>query len=353
MSFDCGNVLKLTVFGQSHSEAIGGVLSGLPCGYEIDLAELQAFADRRRATDELSTARREKDEIKILSGLFGGRTCGSPVAFEIKNGDVRSADYEKLVDCPRPSHADYTAKVKYGGFGDYRGGGHFSGRLTAPLCVAGGIAKQVLENFGIKIGAHVIRIKDAVSAPYDPVNPALGGETVTEEMKEIILSAKKSGDSVGGVIECSITGLPAGIGEPNFDGMESSISRLVFAVPAVKGIEFGNGFAAAELFGSENNDAFTLSNGKVVTKTNNSGGINGGITNGMPLLFRAAVKPTPSINKPQLTFDFASGEERELIIGGRHDPCVALRAVPAIESAAAIACLDMLLVGGKDKFNKR
>ena len=362
MSFEYNNNLKLTVFGQSHSQSIGVVVDGLPCGYDIDLTAVQDFCDRRRATDELSTARSETDQIKVLSGIFNGKTCGSPVAVMIENGDARSKDYEKLVDMPRPSHADYTASVKYSGYGDYRGGGHFSGRLTAPLCIAGGIAKQILDNFGIKIGAHLLSIKDDFDIKYDLVNAEIKefskGEfpvldkSAEEKMKQTILSAKKNGDSVGGIIECAVTGVPAGLGSPNFDGVENIISRLAFTVPAVKGIEFGNGFSASTLFGSQNNDVFDQKDGKVVTLTNNSGGVNGGITNGMPIIFRVAMKPTPSINVNQQTLNVKTGERENLIVGGRHDPCVAVRAVPVIESITAIAVLDMLIERQKDNLNK-
>ncbi len=363
MSFEYCNNLKFTIFGQSHSPAIGGVLDGLPCGYVIDQTALQEFCDRRRAIDELSTARRERDEVNFLSGFFNGKTCGSPIAFAIANGDVRSQDYEKLVQTPRPSHADYTASVKYSGFADYRGGGHFSGRLTAPLTVIGGIAKQILSEFGVKIGAHLYSVKNQKDKPFDLSNPEIKefkfgefptlDETAAKEMQKIILSAKNDGDSVGGIIECAVTGISVGLGSPNFDGMENIISRLVFAVPAVKGIEFGNGFFAATLFGSENNDVFVKNDGKVITATNNSGGINGGITNGMPIVFRVAMKPTPSINKEQATLNVTTGEVQNLVVGGRHDPCVAVRAVPVIESIAAIAVLDMIIESKKDELNKR
>jgi len=363
MSFGYKGSLEFSIFGQSHSEAIGTVISGLPCGFEIDLSALQAFVNRRRAAGAISTARKEADVVKIISGLFDGKTCGSPIAAVIYNGDTRSADYDKIINTPRPSHADYTASVKYGGFNDYRGGGHFSGRLTAPLCVVGGIARQILAARGITVGAHLYKIKNVCDRPYDPVNLTVNDlaeksfpvleEAAGEAMKEVILSAKKGGDSVGGVIEVGVIGLPAGLGEPNFDGVENVISRLAFAVPAVKGIEFGNGFAAAELFGSENNDVLALTEGKIVTVTNNAGGVNGGITNGMPLVFRVALKPTPSIQKPQKTLNIATGEREELTVGGRHDPCVAVRAVPVMESVAAIACLDMLIASKKDELNIR
>lgn len=362
MAFEYCNNLRLTVFGQSHSRAIGAVLDGLPYGFSIDESALRKFCDRRKATDEISTARKEKDEVEILSGLLDGKTCGSPVAFTIRNEDVRSEDYESVKETPRPSHADYVAMVKYSGFSDLRGGGHFSGRLTAPLCVAGGIAKQILSKFGIEVGAHLLSVKDVKDVAYDPVDTKIkqfdNGEfpvldkTAEEKMRSVILSAKKDGDSVGGVIECAITGLPVGLGSPNFDGVENVISHLAFAVPAVKGIEFGNGFAAAATFGSENNDAFAFDGEKVVTLTNNAGGINGGITNGMPVIFKVAMKPTPSISKTQNTLNLKTGETQDVNVGGRHDPCVAVRAVPVIESVAALAILDLFIDMKKDELSQ-
>lgn len=350
MSFNYSGNIKISVFGQSHSEAIGVVIDNLPCGYDIDEQKLQAFCDRRRSLDNLSTPRKEADKVKIVSGLFNGKTCGSPVMAIIENTDVRSKDYEKLASHPRPSHADFTSKIKYGGYGDYRGGGHFSGRMTAPLCIAGGIIKQILEENGITAGAHLYSIKDVYDIPFDLVNVSekdfvtgfpCRDEEKAEKMKEIILSAKAQGNSVGGIIECAVLGVEAGYGSPMFDGVENVISSLMFAVPAVKGIEFGNGFSASTLYGSENNDNIINENGK--TETNNSGGINGGITNGNPIVFRVALKPTPSIHKVQQTYNFAENKVDGLIVGGRHDPCVAVRAVPVIESMAMIATLDIIL----------
>lgn len=363
MSSDFGKNLKVSVFGQSHSAAIGAVLDGLPAGYAVDTAQLQAFADRRRAKDGLSTARREEDRIEIVSGLFEGKTCGAPLALFIKNGDVRSSDYAEIDKRPRPSHADYTSYAKYG-WRDYRGGGHFSGRLTAALCAAGGVAKQILENFGVFVGAHALQIGKVKDAAFDPVRvrredfvyptdfPALSAEAA-ERMKAEILSAKSECDSVGGVVECAVIDLPAGLGEPMFDGVENRFAANLFGIPAVKGVEFGSGFAGAALRGSENNDAFYWDNGAVKTKTNNAGGVNGGIANGMPVVFRAAFKPTASIFRPQDTVDLEKEENCSLLIRGRHDPCIVVRAVPVVEAVACLTALDLLLGAKKDALNAK
>ena len=363
MSSDFGKNLRVSIFGQSHSAAIGAVLDGLPSGYRIDLDALQAFADRRRAVDVLSTARREGDKIRVVSGLFEDKTCGAPLCAIIENTDVRSADYDKIRFLPRPSHADFTSFEKYA-FRDHRGGGHFSGRLTAPLCAAGGIAKQILSEFGIYAGAHVQKIKDISDTPFDPVTvkradfsvcetgfPCLD-KNAAEKMKAAILSVKSECDSVGGVVECAVLGLPAGLGEPNFGGVENVLSANLFGIPAVKGVEFGNGFDAVSLFGSQNNDEFKVENGKIVTATNRAGGVNGGITNGMPLIFRVAFKPTASIFKEQNSVNLQSGKEETLLISGRHDPCIAVRAVPVVESVAYLTALDLYLGAQKDKLNR-
>lgn len=362
MSCEFGKNLRVSIFGQSHSEAIGALIDGLPSGYAVDLAAVQAFADRRRASGAISTARREADTIRVVSGLFEGKTCGAPLCALIENGDVRSADYDEIKFCPRPSHADFTSYEKYG-FRDHRGGGHFSGRLTAPLCAAGGIAKQILNAYGIYAGAHVQRIKDVCDKAFDPVRvkkedfaypcdfPCLD-EGAAERMRGVILSAKSECDSVGGVVECAVVGLPAGLGEPNFRGVENVLSSNLFGIPAVKGVEFGNGFAAASLFGSENNDPFEIEDGEVKTAKNDAGGVNGGITNGMPLIFRAAFKPTASVFKEQDSVDLENGVGRRLLIKGRHDPCVAVRAVPVVESVAYLTVLDLLLGAEKDKLNR-
>ena len=357
MSSQYGKNIKISIFGQSHSPAIGVSIDGLPAGIELDVDELRAFLERRSpGRSELSTTRSEDDVPEILSGLVEGMTCGAPLAMIIRNTDAHSADYREIRDIPRPSHADYAAHIKYNGYQDVSGGGHFSGRLTAPLCAAGGICLQILRRKGIAICSHILQIADALDGSYDPVNvstdhfaiiqkstlPVLRQEA-GEMMRQRIIEARNKGDSVGGVIECAAIGLPAGLGDPMFDGMENRIAGIVFGIPAVKGIEFGNGFAAAGLRGSENNDSFYMDGGEVKTRTNNSGGILGGITNGMPLLFRVAFKPTPSIALPQDSVSLSSGQNAVLQVKGRHDPCIVPRAVPCVEAATAIAIYDALL----------
>ena len=351
-SFYHGEVLELSIFGQSHSPAIGMSLSGLPAGFAIDMDELSAFL-RRRAPGQnaWSTPRKEADAPEFLSGLVGNVTCGAPLSAIIRNTNTRSQDYSNLVDVPRPGHADYTAQVKFGGFQDVAGGGHFSGRLTAPLCIAGGICKQLLHEKGIEVMARI----DAVAGIQDTAEfdapvaqkdfPATSDEAAGK-MKAAIAQARAEEDSVGGVIQCRMLGVPAGLGEPMFGGLENRISQLVFAIPAVKGIEFGLGFEAAKLRGSENNDAYHMENGSVVTETNHCGGILGGISNGMPIVFRAAVKPTPSIGKPQNSVRLSEKQNEVLHIHGRHDPCIVPRAVPCMEAAAAIAIFDALAASG-------
>ncbi|NLT40401.1 MAG: chorismate synthase [Clostridiales bacterium] len=354
MSSFWGVNIRLSVFGQSHSEAIGAVVDGLPAGFRIDIEKLRSFM-RRRAPGRsgLATPRREDDEIEFVSGISQGALCGAPLCMIIRNRDARPGDYSEFADAPRPGHADYTAAVKYGGFQDSSGGGHFSGRLTAPLCAAGGVCLQILEDRGVSVGAHIQSIADVADGRFDPVkagapdfervrqNPLPVIDTAAgAAMAERIERARAEGDSVGGVIECAVAGLPAGLGDPMFDGMENRIASIVFAIPAVKGIEFGNGFESAGLRGSENNDPFAYDGGRVVTSTNNHGGILGGITTGMPLIFRAAVKPTPSIRAAQKTVSLSMKKERELTVKGRHDPCIVPRAVPCIEAAAALAVLD-------------
>ena len=363
MSSEFGNIIRVSVFGQSHGKAIGVVVDGLPAGEAIDLEELQRFLDRRRpGTGPLSTARKETDVPEFLSGLEGGKTCGAPLCAVIKNADQHSKDYGELADKPRPGHADFTAWAKWGGHADMRGGGHFSGRLTAPLCVAGGIAKQILARRGIFVGAHLASVAGICDRPF-PLYPTaalfseiaakpfpvLDGEA-GERMRAAILDAKNDLDSVGGVIECAATGLPPGLGEPMFGGVENRLAAALFGIPAVKGVEFGEGFRAAELRGSENNDPFTVENGEIRAETNRAGGILGGITTGMPLVLRAAVKPTPSIGRPQKTVRLSAMEAAELAIHGRHDPCVAHRAVPVMEAVTAAVLLDMLLEGNHGTF---
>ena len=350
MSSTYGKHLHLSIFGQSHSAGIGMVLDNIPAGLPVDFEALQAFLSRRApGNSPLATSRKEADAPKFLSGIVDGYTCGAPIAAVIENTNTRSADYENLKDCPRPGHADYTAHIKYGGYQDVSGGGHFSGRLTAPLCIAGGLCKQWLEAKGIRISAHMQSIAGILDDTFDDVTPQMDqiGEDFPvlnpaqgKKMAEAILAAKAKGDSVGGIIECAVTGLPAGLGDPMFDGMESRIASIVYGIPAVKMVEFGAGSRVAALHGSENNDAFAVRNGKIVTESNNCGGILGGITNGMPLIFRCAIKPTPSIAIPQQSVSLSRMEETTLQITGRHDPCIVPRAVPVVEAAAAIAIFD-------------
>ena len=349
MSSSVGENIKLTIFGQSHSPAIGMVLEGVEAGRKIDIDELILFLSRRApGGSELSTARREKDEPEFLGGLKDGKTAGSPIAAIIRNNDVHPSDYDELKFIPRPGHADYTAFVKYGGNADMSGGGHFSGRLTAPMCIAGGICIQILKEEGISIVSRILSVggiydNGELTPDFKPGSFPTVDETAGAKMKEQIILAKKEGDSLGGIIECAVFGLSAGLGDPMFGGMENRISQLIFGIPAVKGIEFGEGFGAAALKGSENNDSFRMDNGRVVTSTNHSGGILGGITNGMPLIFRAAFKPTPSIAKKQQSIDLLSMTDTEIEIKGRHDPCIVPRALPCVESAAAIAIYDAYL----------
>ena len=350
-----GLALRLSIFGQSHSEAIGMTIDGLPAGLPIDLDKLQAFLNRRApGQNDWSTPRKEEDRPEFLCGLKDGFTCGAPLTAIIHNNNTRPKDYSQLKITPRPGHADYTAELKYRGFQDYSGGGHFSGRLTAPLCIAGGVLKQMLESKGITVDARIesiagIRDDSPFTASVADKRFPVVDDAVGEQMREAIAAARTEGDSVGGVIECVVRGLPVGLGEPMFDGIENQIARVLFAVPAVKGIEFGAGFAAANMRGSENNDPFTVRDGKVETLTNNAGGILGGISNGMPVVFRVAVKPTPSIAKEQQSVNLNTMQPEALSITGRHDPCIVPRAVPVIEAAAALAISDLIL--GESKWN--
>ncbi len=363
MSSEFGHLLKISVFGQSHGKAIGVVVDGLPAGEAIDLDELQAFLDRRKpGKNRLSTARKESDAPTFLSGLENGKTCGAPLCAVMENGDQHSGDYAGLTDTPRPGHADYTAAIKWGGQADMRGGGHFSGRLTAPLCIAGGIAKQILARRGIHVGAHLAEVAGIADDPF-PLHPTAElfeklaakdfpvlDDGAGERMQQAILAAREELDSVGGIVECAAIGLPAGLGDPMFDGVENRLAAALFGIPAVKGVEFGAGFAAARSRGSENNDAFSVQNGAVVTETNHAGGILGGITNGMPILLRTAMKPTPSIARAQKTVRLSQMEEIPLEIRGRHDPCIAHRAVPVVEAVTAAVLLDLLLEGNHGTF---
>ncbi len=355
MSSTYGENLKLSIFGQSHGKAIGMTLDGIPAGLSVDLEKLQCFLNRRAPGQHAyDTPRKEEDRPEFLSGLLNGFTCGAPLAAVIYNTNTRSGDYSNLMDHPRPGHADYTAQIKYGGYQDAAGGGHFSGRLTAPLCIAGGLCKQWLEEKGIIIRAHILSIGNITDLPsaLDPTEPDLSlirsdfpvlNHDAGLKMQKIIADVKSQGDSVGGVIRCYITGLPAGLGGPMFGGIEGKLAQIIYGIPAVKGLDFGSGFAGSRVLGSENNDPYTVKNGKIVTKTNHAGGILGGITTGMPLIFQAAIKPTPSIAKEQTTVDLNNMNEESLCIKGRHDPCIVPRAVPVIEAAAAIAIFDLIL----------
>ena len=355
MSSTYGKHLHLSIFGQSHGPAIGMTLDGIPAGLPVDFDALQTFLNRRAPGKDLyATSRFEHDVPEFLSGIVNGFTCGAPIAAIIHNQDQNTNDYTALSDTPRPGHADFTAHEKYKGFEDLAGGGHFSGRLTAALCIAGGLCKQWLAENGIRIGAHILSIGDITDGPVhlNWVSPDLDQicsdfPVINHEagacMKKAIAAAKDSGDSLGGIIECIVTGLPTGLGDPMFDGMESKLAQIIYGIPAVKGLEFGSGFQGSFMLGSENNDSFIIENGSVKTTTNNCGGIHGGITNGMPLIFRAAIKPTPSICVPQETISYTRQAATTIKITGRHDPCIVPRAVPVIEAAAAIAVFDAIL----------
>ena len=324
-----GNKINVSVFGQSHSEAIGCVIDGLPAGVKLDTLSIEKFMERRApGRNKYSTTRREADKPVILSGLVDNTTCGAPLAMIIENTNTRSGDYGNIRTLPRPGHSDYAAAVKYNSFNDIAGGGHFSGRLTAPLCFAGSVCMQILKLKGIDIKAHIAAIGGIEDEKFDPVS-------ITDE--------NIAGKEFPGIIECAVTGVKAGFGEPMFEGIENRLAAAVFGIPAVKGIEFGRGFSSALLRGSENNDEFIVSDGAVRTETNNHGGILGGITSGMPIVFRVAIKPTPSIGKPQRSVNLETMEEEELLIKGRHDPCIVPRAVPAVEAVTAVTMLDIVL----------
>ncbi len=357
MSGMWGNKLKVSIFGESHGVGIGITIDGLPSGFEININEiLKEMGRRAPGKSKLSTARRETDSPEILSGYFEGKTTGTPLCAIIRNGDQHSKDYGKLKDLMRPGHADYPGNIRYNGFNDYRGGGHFSGRITAPLVFAGAICKQILESRGIFIGSHVKSIGEVEDKSFSEVEltkelldnlkanelPLLLSDK-EDLMRETILKAKSDLDSVGGTIECTVLGMNPGVGNPFFDSVESTLAHLMFSVPAVKGIEFGKGFEMTKLRGSECNDEYYYDGDKVKTYTNNNGGITGGITNGMPILFKVGIKPTASIAKKQRTINIAEKKDAELEIHGRHDPCIVQRAVPVIEAVTAIGILDLIL----------
>ena len=349
-----GNALTVTIFGESHGVAVGAVIDGIAPGIKIDTDYIDKKLAMRRPYGKISTARVEADNYNIISGVFGGYTTGTPITVIIPNENTKSRDYSKLKELPRPSHADFSAECKYHGYQDYRGGGHFSGRVTAALVAAGAIISGALESLGIKIGTHISKLHGISDRGFENLDadinllsemnfPVLSQEKAEEMRREIEL-AHSMGDSVGGILESVITGVPAGVGEPWFDSVESMISHILFSVGGIKGVEFGAGFSLADMLGSEANDAFVVKDGRVQTKTNKSGGINGGITNGMPIIVRSAVKPTPSIYKEQTTVNLSSMKEEALIIEGRHDPAIIHRARAVVDASLAIAIADILTV---------
>ena len=358
MSSSIGRMLKLTVFGQSHSFGIGCSLDGVPAGYKVDFDELQRFLDRRApGRSDTSTMRFEPDIPKFYAGFAGDVTCGAPIAAFIENTNTRSQDYDELRRIPRPGHADYPALVKYRGYNDFAGGGHFSGRLTAPLCIAGGIALQILAKHGIRIVAHIEQVgeihdrrleerflvEEEIEAIGRNELPCISRHAA-EGMHKEILNARDHYDSIGGVVECAAYGVPLGVGDPMFDGLENRIAQVAFGIPAVKGVEFGAGFYAARMRGSEHNDPYRMRDGRVTTPiSNNAGGILGGISTGSPVVWRMVVKPTSSIARGQKSVDLETGEDAILTVRGRHDPCIVPRAVPVAEAACAFALLDAML----------
>lgn len=362
MSSNWGKNIQLSIFGESHGPAIGINIGGLPAGIELDFDEIKKEMKRRiPGQSAITSPRSEKDEFEILSGYFDGRTTGSPLSMIIRNTDTRSKDYTKIKDLARPGHADYTADIRYLGHNDYRGGGHFSGRITAPIVFAGAIAKQILRKKDIYIGSHIKSIKDVVEASFDSLDlsselfedlrnksfPALDDEKA-REMVRVITEAKEDMDSVGGVLEIAVLNPPGGMGSPFFQSVESNIAHMIFSIPAVKGLEFGAGFDLTRMRGSTANDSYFIEDGEVKTRSNHNGGVLGGITNGMPLIFRAAIKPTPSIGKKQSTINMVKGENAEIEIEGRHDPCIVVRIAPVIEAATALVILDLLMEMNRD-----
>ena len=356
MSGMWGNNIKISIFGESHGNAIGITIDGVPPGVHINMEEISVEMGRRApGKSKLSTQRKEEDIPEILSGYFEGKTTGTPICAIIRNSNSKSKDYSKIKNVMRPGHADYTGRIKYDGFNDYRGGGHFSGRITAPLVFAGAICKQILSTKGISVAAHVNsigNIKDDsfldVALSEELINSfknkelSLINKNLEQLMRDEILKAKKEMDSIGGTIECAVLGVKPGIGSPFFDSIESTLSHLIFSVPAVKGIEFGRGFDISKMRGSKANDEYYIDDNKIKTKTNNNGGILGGISNGMPIIFNVAIKPTPSIYKEQKTINIDTKEETILAIEGRHDPCIVQRVLPVIEAVTAIGILDLV-----------
>ena len=358
MSSTWKNNISFTIFGESHGPAIGVCMDNVPPGESIDVDKIYKFMARRAPKkDGTTTMRKESDIPQIISGYHNGKTTGTPLVAMIANNDQHSQDYNNISKLARPGHADYTGALRYRGFNDIRGGGHFSGRLTAPLCFAGAVAQQILEKRGIYVGAHIAEIHGITDKSFDPINTSRQDiidlkekdfpviiDVQGNEMKKEILHAREEQDSVGGIIECIAINVPAGIGSPIFDGLENSIAQLIFGIPAVKGLEFGAGFDVAKMTGSENNDEFYVNErGIVVTKTNSHGGILGGISSGMPITLRVAIKPTPSISRPQETIDYSAMKNETLVVKGRHDPCIVPRAVPCVESAVNLAVLSHML----------
>ncbi len=357
MSSEFGEKIKISVFGESHGEAIGCVIDGLPAGVKLDMEKIYADMSRRApGKEKFATPRLEKDIPHILSGTLDNVTTGAPLAMIIENTNTKSSDYGNLLTVPRPSHSDYPAYVKYNGFNDIRGGGHFSGRLTAPIVFAGAVAKQILEEKGIRIGAHIAQIGEVFDRSFDSNNVSADllkmltstnfsviDDTAEEKMREEIEKARMAQDSIGGVIECAVIGVSAGVGGNMFSTVESKLASILFGVPAVKGVEFGNGFGFASMRGSAANDPYCVKDGEIAVKTNNNGGVLGGITTGAPIIFRAAIKPTPSISQPQQSVNLQTMEEETLVIKGRHDPCIVPRAVPVVEAAAALGILDLMM----------
>lgn len=361
-----GNALQVTIFGESHGDAIGVILDGVPAGIQLDMKFIESQMEKRKAKGKISTQRHEEDKVKFISGVFEGFTTGTPIGIFIENKAQHSADYAALKNRIRPSHADYSADIKYQGYQDYRGGGHFSGRITAPLTAAGAIALQILKEKGIEIGSHILQCYDVKDDAFtqdvnllkkeineiNKLEIAVLNEASKTAMLKVMEQAAKDGDSVGGILESMIIGLPAGIGEPFFDSIESTLSHLLFSVPAVKGVEFGSGFAFANMKGSTANDSFYF-DGSVKTKTNHNGGINGGISNSMPIQIKTVIKPTPSIFKPQESIDRQTKENVTLQIQGRHDPAIIHRARVVVDSVLALGILDQLMMSESLNIRKR
>ncbi|MFH0748351.1 MAG: chorismate synthase [Candidatus Bathyarchaeota archaeon] len=349
-----GKCFVITCFGESHGSCVGVLIDGCPPGLHLSSQDIQDEVDRRRpVSNHISTSRKEEDTVEILSGVFNDYTTGAPLCLLVKNKEIESDSYEEFRWKPRPGHADYPALIRYREFNDYRGGGRFSGRITVAFVMAGAVAKKLVAKVGVELLAHTVEIagievKDAptideIKNNVNQNNVRCADLNVAREMEKAIVTAREKGDSVGGVVECQVFGLPAGVGEPIFDSLDAELAKILFDIPAVKGVEFGRGFGASRLKGSENNDQYSLKKGRVITKTNNAGGILGGLSDGMPIIIRVAFKPTPSISKVQSTVNLKTLEEAPLTIRGRHDACIVPRTIPVVESAVAIVLTDHLL----------